>query len=280
MLVTTDGFSRAGRGQSYRSGSSSRSSSSSRSYSGGSGRSSSSSSYKSSSSGSRTYVPYGSSHSSSGSTSSTASTPGENDWVYGLIALVIIFGGIGIAIYAVVKLIKKVLGIGSAKKPDDDDTAPTQYNFKPELAERLRADDPEFSPEQFMEKAKTIAERLQQSWSDGDMMPIRNYVSQGIFNRFRLQLELMIQDEGVRNLMADYRVMKVSALALSASKSFQTLHVSIRASARDVTVPAGAADEEKQKALADAPKEVLYRGLLLYQEAGRENQHQQGLAEG
>jgi Zn-finger protein len=55
--------------------------------------------------------------------------------------------------------------------------------------------------------------------------------------------------------MADFRVIRVSALALSASKSYQTLHVSIRASARDVTVPAGATDEEKQEALADAPRE-------------------------
>ena len=108
-----------------------------------------------------------------------------------------------------------------------------------------------------MEKAKTIAERLQQAWSGGDMLPVRNYVSQGIFNRFRLQLELMVEDEGVRNIMADFKVMEVSANALSASKSYQTIHVALFCSARDVTVPAGASDEEKQKVLAGTRKEAF-----------------------
>lgn len=268
VLITNDAFSRAGRGGSYRSSSSSRSysssrsSSSSRSYSG----SSSSRSWSSSSSRSRTYVaPYGSTYSSSGS--GTSSTTGTTDsssssdepgliWI--IIALIIIFGGIGLAIYIIVKVIKKILGIaGVASKAGFDDSAPTQYEFPPALTERLKGDDPDFSPEKFMEKSKTIAERLQQAWSDGDMIPVRNYVSQGIFNRFRLQLELMVEDEGVRNLMSDYKVMKVSVLALSASKSYQTLHVSLYASARDVTVAAGASDEQKQKSLAATPKEAF-----------------------
>jgi hypothetical protein len=259
VLITTDAFSRAGRGSSYRSSSSSRSSSS-RSYSSSSSRSSSPSTWGSSSSRSRTYIPYGSTHSSSSSTTSgttdSSSTSGGSDWIYGLIGLAVIFGIIGLIIYLIVKVIKKALGMGGAKAGFDD-SAPTQYEFNPAIAEKLKAGDPEFSPEKFMEKAKTIAERLQQSWSDGDMIPVRNYVSQGIFNRFRLQLELMVEDEGVRNIMSDYKVMKVSALALNASKSYQTIHVSLYASGRDATVPAGASEEEKQKALAATPKEAF-----------------------
>ncbi len=262
LLITTDGFSRAGRGGSYRSSSSSRSYSSSKSYSSSRSYSSGSSrsSWGGSSSSSRTYIPYGSTHSSTSTTTTTDSTTTSsgNDWIYGLIGLVVIFGGIGLVIYFIVKVIKKALGMaGGAVRAGFDDSAPTQYEFNPEIAERIRAGDPDFSPEKFMEKAQAIAERLQQAWSDGDMIPVRNYVSQGIFNRFRLQLELMVEDEGVRNLMADYKVMKVSVLALSASKSYQTLHVSLFASARDVTVPAGASDDDRQKALSSTPKEAF-----------------------
>ncbi len=262
VLITTDAFSRAGRGGSYRSSSSSRSSSS-RSYSSSSSRSSSSRSWSSSSGRTHTYIPpYSSTHTSSGSGSSgtgeTSTESSESNWIYGLIGLVVIFGSIGLVVYFIFRVLKKAFtGPGAKPSAAFDDSAPTQYEFPPALVEQLKADDADFSPEKFMEKSKTITERLQQAWSDGDMIPVRNYVSQGIFNRFRLQLELMVEDEGVRNLMSDYKVMKVSVLALSASKSYQTLHVSLFASGRDVTVAAGASEEQKQKALAATPKEAF-----------------------
>ena len=268
LFMNADGFSRAGRGQSYHSSSSSSShsySSSSHSYSSGFG--SSSHSYSGGSSGrsysgsshsggsSSTSVPRGTDNSGSGGSTASSEDPG---WFWILVALVIMFGGIGLAIYILVRIIKKISGfVSAAGKPGFDDSAPTQYNFDPAIAGRVRAGDPEFSPEKFMDKAKTISERLQQAWSDGDMMPIRNYVSQGVFNRFRLQLELMIGNEGVRNLMGDFKLLKIKVLALSASKSYQTLHVSINASARDATVPAGATDDEKMKALAGTPKDAF-----------------------
>ncbi len=148
ILITTDAFSRAGRGGSYRSSSSS----SSRSYSSSSSRSSSSSwgrSSSGSSSSSRTYIPYGTSHSSSSSSSSgtsdSSSTSSENDWIYGLIGLVIIFGGIGLVIYFIIRFFKKIFGIGGgAAKAGFDDSAPTQYEFNPALAEKLRTERPGF----------------------------------------------------------------------------------------------------------------------------------------
>jgi hypothetical protein len=175
--------------------------------------------------------------------------------LYGLIGLIVIFGGIGLVIYAIVKVIKKAMGAGTVQKAQFDDTAPIQYEFVPAVLEEIKKGDPEFSPDQFMQKAQTIAGRIQQAWSDGDMMPVRNFVSQGVFNRFRLQMELMREEEGVINVMSDFKVMKVTVMALSYSKSYQTLHAVIYAAAKDVTLPASASDAEKQNALAQASKE-------------------------
>lgn len=263
LLMTTDSFSRAGRGQSYSSrSSSSKSSSSSYSRKSSSGSSSYSGS-SSSSSTSRSYAPIiipSSGGSSGGGTSNTSGTTSEpmtgSDWIYGLIGLAIIIGLIVLAIYIIVKVFKAIFGGGSKIKFDD--TKPTEFDFDQGVLARVRQSDPDFSPELFMDKAKTITERLQAAWSDGDMLPVRNYVSQGVYNRFRLQLELMVEEEKVRNILSDFKVLKVSVIDISDSKSYQTLHVSIFACARDITIAANASDEDKQKVLASTPKEAFY----------------------
>lgn len=272
LLVTTDSFSRAGRGQSYSSKSSSYKSSSYSSKS--SSGSSSGSSYSKSSS--KSYVPViipipssnttgssgstgtttGTSTTGSSGTTSTQTASSGSDWIWGLVGLIIIIGVIALLIYLVVKIIRKIFGTGSGIKFDD--TKPTEYIFDPSVLEMIKQGDPEFSSELFMEKAKTIAERLQQAWSSGDMMPVRNYVSQGVFNRFKLQLELMVDEEKVRNILSDYKVLKISVIDLSTSKSYQTLHASIFACAKDITVAADASEEDKQKALAKVRKEAFY----------------------
>jgi hypothetical protein len=270
LLLTTDSFSRAGRGQSYSSKSSSSKSSSSKSgsYSKKSSSGSSSGSSFSSSGSSKSILPVfipSSSNKSGGNTgttpaSGTASGQGEtagSDWIYGLIGIAVILLLFALAVYILIKIVKKIFGIGSSKIRFDD-TKPAVFEFDQGVLGRIKQSDPDFSPELFMNKAKTIAERLQLAWSSGDMMPVRNYVSQGVFNRFKLQLELMIEEEKVRNILSDYQVLKVSVTGLSLSKSYQTLHVSIFACARDITVAADASGEEKQKALSKTPKEAFY----------------------
>jgi len=259
LLITTESFSRAGRGQSY---SSKSSSSKSSSYSKKSSSSSSGSSYtRSGSSGTIVPVVIPSSSNSSGNnnagTDQNAAKADKNGWIYGLVGLIVILGIIILVIYLVIKLVRKVFGLGGSKIKFDD-TKPTEYEFDPAILENIKKTDAEFSPDVFMNKAQTIAERLQQAWSGGDMMPVRNYVSQGVFNRFRLQLELMTEEEKVRNILSDYKVLKVSVIDQSISGSYQTLHVNLFACAKDVTVAADASEEEKQKALAKTPKEAFY----------------------
>lgn len=268
LFISSDAFSRAGRGQSY--------SSKSSSYKSGSYSSSKSSSYSGSkssysSSGAKSYIPSyipysagrssgssmpGTGTSGSSTTASGQSSAGGSDWIYGIIGLVIIIAIIALVIYLIIKLVKKIFGTGSG--PRFDDTKPTEYLFNPSILETIKQDDPEFSPELFMEKAKTIAERLQEAWSKNDMISVRNYVSQGVYNRFKLQLELMIDEEKVRNVVSDFKVLKISVIDLSTSASYQTLHVNIFACAKDATVSADASDDDIKKALDNAVKSAFY----------------------
>lgn len=276
LFITSDSFSRAGGGQSYSSkGSSYKSSSSSSSYS---GKSYSGSSYKPSYSGSSssssktyvpTYIPYSSGSSGSSTTGSgTTGTAGStttapvqsassgSDWIWGIVGLLIIIAVVALVVFLLIKLIRKIFGKDGGLKFDD--TKPTEYNYNPEIIKSIMAQDPDFSPELFMEKAKTIIERLQDAWSKNDMIAVRNYVSQGVYNRFKLQLELMIEEEKVRNILSDFKVLKISMMDLSTSANYQTLHVSIFACSKDATVGADASDEDMRKALDKAVKSAFY----------------------
>lgn len=270
MLISTDSFSRAGSGQSYRSKSSSSKSST---YS--SKKSSSSSSYSGSSRSSYSrpsstaIVPViipsgGGSGSTTGSTAGTTTdaSAGQtkksgSDWIYGVIGLVIIILIIALVVFLIVKLVKKIFGLGGSGIKFDD-TKPTEYEFDPSVLDQIKRTDPEFSPDLFMTKSQTIVERLQKAWSDNDMMSVRNYVSQGVYNRFRLQLQLMMEEENVRNVLSDFKVMKVSVIDVSISKNYQTLHVKMFSCAKDATVAANASVDDINSALGKKSKEAFY----------------------
>jgi hypothetical protein len=192
-------------------------------------------------------VPNGTTHRSGTSGTSNSSY----DWIWGLIVLLVIAA---VVIFIIVKIVGAIKKSAGAAVPAFDDSKPTVFEFDQGVLQRIKSSDPDFNPDGFMNKAKEIAERLQAAWSAGDMLPVRNYVSQGIFSRYRLQLELMMKDEKLRNVVGDYKIIKIRVGDMSASKSYDTLHVSIYAAARDVMVSADATDEQAAKVLKSATK--------------------------
>ncbi len=241
LVITEDGFARAGRGQSYRSRSSS--SSSSRSYK-------SSSSYRSSSS--RSYSSsdrYRSSGSSYGRYfSDTSKNEKESSTNWGLVILVLagfIIGGYYLKRY----LERKGLLNGETLVQQPEPLVPFPVE---EAIAKIRETDPDFSLETFLSRAGEIFRRLQAAWSDGDMAPVRNYLSQGVYNRYRIQLEIMRDIEGVKNLMSDVNISWSGLAGLNDGGAYQTLHVMISASARDITLPVTAGVEEVKRALGSA----------------------------
>lgn len=96
--------------------------------------------------------------------------------------------------------------------------------------------DPQFDLAAFKARGRTIAERIQQAWCAGDMRDCRRFLSQGVYNRFRLQLKIMRELEKRQNAMADFRIDRFTVTERHRSGEFEALIVRLDAGARDVMV--------------------------------------------
>lgn len=117
----------------------------------------------------------------------------------------------------------------------------------------IMAKDPKFDLEAFRARGKAIATHIQHSWCAGDMRDCRRYLSQGVYNRFRLQLKIMREIEKRKNVMVDFEIRRFYVLAHNRSGDYDCLTVRMEAAARDIMVKVGRPDDDAQKAAAKAP---------------------------
>lgn len=113
--------------------------------------------------------------------------------------------------------------------------------------------DPAFSVEAFKTRGRHIAEKIQHAWTTGDMRECRRYLSQGVYNRFRIQLRIMREMENRKNVMADFKIREFSVFARHRSGPFDALIVRLDAEARDTMVDVDLPDSEALKAARKAP---------------------------
>jgi len=148
----------------------------------------------------------------------------------GLILLIVIF----------VMLKRAALRRAAAKKhKGNEDT---------EIAQILKRD-PDFDVDAFKARGREIATRIQDAWCAGDMRPVRRFLSQGVYNRFRLQLKIMREFEKKQNAMADFQINGFYIDKRRRSGEFDCLVVRLEAEARDTTVGTDKTPEQA-KALA------------------------------
>ncbi|HLL53240.1 MAG TPA: TIM44-like domain-containing protein [Myxococcaceae bacterium] len=125
-----------------------------------------------------------------------------------------------------------------------------------QLVAGLKAKDPAFDLQRFLSDAKTIFTRLQDGWFARDLTPVRPFLSDATFQRFNVQLQLMAQ-QGVRDAIADLRVLDVQLVDVDQNEWFDTAHVRIHARLRDTDVKADASDEEALAAARQANPETF-----------------------
>lgn len=101
--------------------------------------------------------------------------------------------------------------------------------------ERILQHDPAFDEDAFLERAATAFGRVQESWSRQDLAAVRPFISDGIRERFSLQIGMQ-QAEGTRNQMEDVEVLDAGIAAAFSDDAFDTLHIRIHASAVDYSV--------------------------------------------
>jgi hypothetical protein len=99
----------------------------------------------------------------------------------------------------------------------------------------LRRRDPGFVPDEFLARAKAAFLKIQQAWCGLDMAPARAFISDGVMERFSIQLAVQ-KAEGKHDRMDQIEIREARLLEVESDPQFDTLHVCLRASAKDVEV--------------------------------------------
>ncbi|MGZ6069665.1 MAG: TIM44-like domain-containing protein [Myxococcaceae bacterium] len=116
----------------------------------------------------------------------------------------------------------------------------------------MHTSDPGFDLLAFLDQVKALFLRVQEAWAAGDLAPVRRDLSDATFQRFRVQLELL-RSQAVRNVTEEMAVLDLQPVGLERTAAFDTLHVRIRAQARDADVPLGLPAEEARARARGAP---------------------------
>jgi len=99
----------------------------------------------------------------------------------------------------------------------------------------LAQTDPAFSFERFEKRVTSAFQLIQKAWSQQELAPMRPFVSDGIFERFSLQIQEQL-DMKYRNVMDNVRVISMRPGFVERDNFFDILTVEITASATDYRV--------------------------------------------
>jgi hypothetical protein len=101
-----------------------------------------------------------------------------------------------------------------------------------EIASIIQTLDPSFDPDHFKNRFQIAFHAVQNAWQNQDMDPVQHMVSDGIHERFSLQIQEQI-DEGYRNKMDQIKVQDAVFADHFKDAFFETLTVQVNASCLD-----------------------------------------------
>jgi predicted lipid-binding transport protein (Tim44 family) len=99
----------------------------------------------------------------------------------------------------------------------------------------LGARDPAFNGDLFCQRAANAFLKIQDAWSRQDMAPARAFISDGVMERFSIQIDMQRAD-GIRNAMEQVTVMRAQIVEIESDAHFDTLHLRLNATALDSDV--------------------------------------------
>src|SRR2546429_4995377 len=99
----------------------------------------------------------------------------------------------------------------------------------------LQAKDPNFNQQIFLDRAQAAFFALQKAWVDRNLEPARVYMSDGIYHRWKNQIDAMIAAHK-RNLLDNLVIGGVHIVKVQTDPNFDTVTVRIDASAADYEV--------------------------------------------
>lgn len=105
----------------------------------------------------------------------------------------------------------------------------------PEDLAALKAKDSNFNEQMFLDRAQATFFALQKAWMDRNLEPARVYVSDGIYHRWKVQIDQMIAAHK-RNILDNLVVGGVQIVKVGIDANFDSITVRIDASAADYEV--------------------------------------------
>ncbi len=190
-----------------------------------------------------------SSHSSGGSGFSTGGhyyVPGVGGEMPGWVVILII---VAFVIVFILWRRGKSQGEDGGEVAEGGGSSPETVRELQSLSER----DPSFEVTVFTDRAVQTMAKVNQAWQNGDMGPARRLISDGVFVRFQTQLKLL-KAQGIRNVMADWRVISAELVGAESDSLWDTLHLRLSAEARDTDVPTTADAEHVTHAVERAER--------------------------
>ena len=99
----------------------------------------------------------------------------------------------------------------------------------------LQAKDPGFNQQMFLDRAQAAFFALQKSWMDRNLEPARVYMSDGIYHRWKTQIDAMVAAHK-RNVLDNLVIGGISIVKVQTDPNFDTITARIDASAADYEV--------------------------------------------
>ena len=132
------------------------------------------------------------------------------------------------------------LALRSIQGPSQrEQTKPTHYRASRkehlDTFKMIHANDPAFDGAAFIRRFAKAFTRIQGAWSNQNLQPIQHFVSDGIYERFTLQIQEQ-KDMGYRDHMENIRIESALLAEASTSGEYEVLTVQVTASAIDYRV--------------------------------------------
>lgn len=139
--------------------------------------------------------------------------------------------------------------------------------------------DPNFNPDSFLISVSLLAKKLNSAWTENRMNTVRNLVSAGIQNRFRIQLELM-KLNGIQNIMNEWVMNSVSIAAVETDASYETVHAEIHAWAKDLNVDRKLSAEKRAELLLQTVQQDYFEIWSFIRKRGSITKYNHGILSG
>ena len=161
---------------------------------------------------------------------------GDDGGLFILIFLLFRYPVIGIPVL-IIAVLFFIFGSKSAKSGHMTRTIRQAYsnqtsNEYQKNLDYLKSKDPNFEELPLIQRVKDTFYKVQKSWMNQEMKPTRYLVSDGIYERFSLQLNIQ-KNSLVQNIVENVRIINANIVAVDSDHFFDTVHIKITASAVD-----------------------------------------------